>query len=53
MYGQKTSASVVSTGVVAASWWMWSVTIVLATIAAILLARVFITMRSKNAARRP
>lgn len=53
MYGQKTSASAASTGIAAASWWMWGVTIVLAVIAVILLARVFMTLHSSNTSRRP
>ncbi len=53
MYGQKTHLGLVSAGITAASWWMWSVTIALAVIATILLVRVVITARSKSASRRP
>ena len=53
MYGQKTSFGVLSAGISVASWWMWGVTVMLAAAAAILLVRVFTTIRSGNAARRP
>lgn len=53
MYGQKTTLSVASSGVVAASWWLLGITIVLALVAIILLARVFFALHSRNASRRP
>ena len=53
MYGQKTNFGLVSTGITIASWWMWGVTVVLAAIAVVLMARVLFTMRPGNESRRP
>ncbi len=53
MYGQKAQFGLVSAGVTAVSWWMFGVTIVLCAIAVILMARVFVTLASKDASRRP
>ena len=53
MYGQKANFGLVSAGISVASWWMWGVTMVLSAIAVLLLVRVFITVRSGDATRRP
>ena len=53
MYGQKTQFGLMSAGITVASWWMFGVTVVLCFIALILLVRVFITLHSKDASRRP
>jgi hypothetical protein len=53
MYGQKAQFGLVSAGITAASWWMWSVTIALALAAVVLCYRAVTTLRSSNSKHRP
>jgi len=53
MYGQKASFGAVSTGITVTSWWMRSVTVLLAAAAVVLLVRACLALRSNNPNRRP
>jgi len=53
MYGQKAQFGAVAAGITVASWWMWSVTVVMAVIAVALLVRVFFTLRPGREVQRP
>lgn len=53
MYGQKAQFGVLSAGITAASWWMWSITIALTIAAAVLCYRAAVTLLSNDVRRRP